>query len=286
MIIGFCGRLRSGKSELSKVCQKHGYQPLSFAIPLKELCADILDTSIDKLNRAKNENIPIEITINDDICTIIAQETNIPINIVNELANGKYIHTVRDLLQFVGTDIIRTYNKDWHVNRLKEMINNETNYVFDDVRFQNEKKMIEELGGHTWFVVRPTLENISNHESENSIIWQHCYNKVIINDSSLNNILFKWDLFMENYEESCRLRDEEFKAILENKRDWKSNPLSKLDLIFLPKHLFTYVPKEYNKNDIEKITMNEDKSIFIKYKDETIEMVENPLEIEDIKQLL
>ena len=41
MIIGFCGRLRSGKSELSKVCQKHGYQPLSFAIPLKELCADI-----------------------------------------------------------------------------------------------------------------------------------------------------------------------------------------------------------------------------------------------------
>jgi hypothetical protein len=62
--------------------------------------------------------------------------------------------------------------------------------------------------------------------------------------------------------------------------------LSKLDLISLPKHLFTYVPKEYNKNDIEKITMNEDKSIFIKYKDETIEMVENPLEIEDVKQLL
>ena len=63
MVIGFAGRMRSGKTELAKICEANGYQKLYFALPLKQLCADILDISIDELNRAKNEGIPIQITI-------------------------------------------------------------------------------------------------------------------------------------------------------------------------------------------------------------------------------
>jgi hypothetical protein len=54
----------------------------------------------------------------------------------------------------------------------------------------------------------------------------------------------------------------------------------------LSKALFSYVPKIIDEDKIENITMNEDKSVFIKYKDETIEMVDNPLNIEDLKILL
>lgn len=286
MIIGFCGRCRSGKTVLSEVCMKYGYQRLSFAMPLKQLCADILDVSIDKLNQAKNERIPIQLTINEDICKILSEETDIPLETTKELCNGKYIESVRDMLQFIGTDYIRKHNKDWHVNKIKEMINGNTNYVFDDVRFPNEKKMIENLGGDCWFVTRTTLDDISNHESETSITWKDCFNKIIINNTTLNEMLFKWEIFMDNYTRSCTIRDEEFNRILENGLENIIDSLSVLSVLMLPKYLFTYVPKEINKNDIDSISMNEDKSVFVKYKDGTIEMIDHPLVIEDLKIFL
>ena len=55
MVIGFCGRLQSGKSELAKICEQYGYEKLYFALPLKQLCADILDITVDGLNKAKVE---------------------------------------------------------------------------------------------------------------------------------------------------------------------------------------------------------------------------------------
>lgn len=286
MIIAFAGRCRAGKSVLADVCVKYGYEKLYFALPLKQLCADILDISIDELNKAKNEKIPIQLTINEDICKILSEETNIPLEITTKQCNGKYIETVRDMLQFIGTDYIRKYNTDWHVNKIREIIKENTNYVIDDVRFPNEKKMIEELGGDCWFVTRTTLDNISNHESETSITWKDCFNKVIINDSTLHEMLFKWEIFMDNYTRSCAIRDEEFNRILENGSSNEIASLSVLSMLMLSKALFSYVPKIFEKDNIENITMNEDKSVFIKYKDGTIEMVDNPLNIEELKILL
>lgn len=285
-IISFAGRCRAGKSELAKICEKYGYQKLYFALPLKQLCADILDISIDELNRAKNENIPIQITIHEDVCEILSEETNIPLDVTKELCNGKYIETVRDMLQFIGTDYIRKYNKDWHVNKIKEMIDENTNYVIDDVRFPNEKKMITSLGGDCWFVTRTTLENISNHESETSITWKDCWNKVIINNSTLQEMLFKWEIFVGDYARSCAIREEEFNKILENGYKNEIDKLSVLSVLMISKSLFEYVPKNIDKDKVENIKMNEDKSVFIKYKDNSIEMIENPLQIEDIKTLI
>ena len=283
MVIGFAGRCRSGKTILSEVCEKYGYQRLSFAIPLKQLCADILDISIDELNRAKNENIPIEITIGKNVCEILSEETNIPIETTTEICDGKYLHTVRDMLQFIGTDYIRKYNSDWHVNKIREMIEDNVNYVIDDVRFPNEKRMIEQLGGDCWFVTRTTLDNVSNHESETSITWKDCMNKVIVNNSTLNELLFKWEIFMDNYTRSCAIRDEEFNKILENGLNEGIASLSVLSVLMLSPSLFDYCPKDIDKNSVDSITMNEDKSVFIKYIDGSIEMVDHPLIIEDLK---
>ena len=241
VVIGFAGRMRSGKTELAKICEANGYQKLYFALPLKQLCADILDISIDELNRAKNEGIPIQITIGEDVCQILSEETDIPLETTKELCNGKYIETVRDMLQFIGTDYIRKYNKDWHVNKVREMIDENTNYVIDDVRFPNEKKMIEDLGGDCWFVTRTTLENVSNHESETSITWKDCFNKVIINDSTLHEMLFKWEIFMDNYTRSCAIRDEEFNRILENGSANEIASLSVLSMLMLSNFLILLI---------------------------------------------
>ena len=176
MIIGFAGRMRSGKTELAKVCEELGYRKLYFALPLKQLCADLLDISIDGLNEAKNNNTDISLFLGDDICTILSEETEIPLEDVRSTCYGKTMNNVRQMLQFIGTDLIRKHNTDWHVNRVRQMIEDGYDYVIDDVRFPNEKKMIEDLGGTCWFVIRTTFDNISNHVSETSITWHHCWN--------------------------------------------------------------------------------------------------------------
>ena len=110
MIIGFCGRMRSGKTELAKICERYGYQKLYFALPLKQLCASLIDVSVEELNRLKNDNVEISLQLGDDICTILSEETEIPLEEVKKVCYGKTMHTVREMLQFIGTDLIRKYN--------------------------------------------------------------------------------------------------------------------------------------------------------------------------------
>ena len=161
--------MASGKSELAKICEGFGYKKLYFALPLKQLCAEILDTSIDELNKFKRDSTPINLTINEDICKILNESTDIPIETIRQQCLGYTIKNVRHMLQYIGTDLIRRYNTDWHVNKVKGMFQEGENYVIDDVRFPNEKRMIESLGGHCWFITRPKINNISNHESETSL---------------------------------------------------------------------------------------------------------------------
>ena len=285
MIIGFAGRMRSGKTELAKVCMEHGYHKLYFALPLKQLCADLMEKSIDELNTLKNNNSTFEFNLHIDRCRKLATDTGIPFDIVWEICEGKTIHTVREMLQFIGTDLIRKYNTDWHVNKIREMINPEFDYVIDDVRFPNEKKMIEELGGDCWFVTRTTLDNISNHVSETSITLNDCWNRIIINDKTLHYILFKWDTFVSDYEKSCSIRDKEFDRILETSDESGLGDMTTLDMLLIHKDLFSYYPKEIDKENVNEIKMNEDKSVVITYKDDSREFITNKLIIEDLKLL-
>ena len=286
MVIGLAGRMRSGKTELAKICENFGYERLYFALPLKRLCADLLDISIEELNKAKAEKYDIGVTIGKDMCEILADETGIPIDIVTKTCEGVVIKDVRHMLQFIGTDLIRKYNTNWHVDRIREIIDKNKNYVLDDVRFPNEKALIEELGGDCWFVTRTTLDNISNHESETSITWNDCWNKIIVNDSTLPILQFKWETFMDNYIQSCAIRDKEFDRILEDGSENTITPLSVYDVLFLSKCFFTYTHKDIEKDKVAKISMNEDKTVFITYKDGSMEVIDNALQIEDLKILL
>lgn len=290
MILGFCGRMRSGKTELAKVCEEFGYKRLYFALPLKQLCADILDISIDGLNEAKNNNTDIGLFIGDDICTILSEETDIPLESVRETCYGKTLNNVREMLQFIGTDLIRKYNTDWHVNRVRQMIDTNYDYVLDDVRFPNEKKMIEDLGGTCWFVTRSTFDNVSNHESEISITWHNCWNKVIVNDGTLHYLLFRWKTFMANYTQSCAIRDKEFNRILEyglaDEVKKSDSDISAFDMLLLPMCIFDYSPNDIIKDDVREIKMLESGDAQILYNNGTMEIVTNKLNIEDLKMFL
>ena len=62
--------------------------------------------------------------------------------------------------------------------------------AIDDVRFPNEKEAILSRSGEVFFIVRPSLSDISNHSSETALKWQDFDDKhVIINDVPSKELL-------------------------------------------------------------------------------------------------
>lgn len=290
-IIAFCGRKESGKTELAKICEMFGYEKMSFATPLKKLIADLLSISIDEVNKLKNANN--RYTFDNLDYTFLSDETNIPTNVFREKMNGKVFNNTRQLLQFIGTDIIRQYNNEWHVNKLREMIDVEKNYVFDDVRFPNEREMIEDMNGTCWFVVRPRIDNVSNHESENTLKWQD-FENIIINNNTLEYLKLNWTMFMENgHMNSLVKRRELMFNIYGNKKNIETVketkiPFSMKDGLFINEYEFTYMADflEFDKNKINKIE-EKDGYVTVEMKDNNVTtIVVNPLMIEDLKKYI
>lgn len=268
-VIGFAGRIGSGKSELASICVSKGYKRLYFALPLKQLTADLIGVGLDEINGLKN--VIKDYSFGDREYGLIADRTSIPFEKVKSVLSAYKLTTVRQILQVIGTDLIREYNIDWHVNELRKMVSDDGNYVFDDVRFPNELAMIREIGGICWFVVRPKLDNVSNHISETAIRQQDCGNFIIVNDGGLDKFMRNWERFMEDYDKSVEKR----KELLE--RGEASDELE------ISAHMLSYKECEFDGEFIREIIMHASDNVEIVYDNDVRVTVTNPLNIEDLK---
>ena len=286
-LIGLAGRKESGKSELASICNKYGYETLSFATPLKTLIANLLGITIADVNKLKNANNTYVLQSMDLI--FLSKETDIPIEIIKEKCGDKSFKNTRELMQFIGTDLIREYCSDWHINKVREIIetNGDKNFVIDDVRFPNERELIESLGGTLWFVVRPKLDNVSNHISETALKWQE-FDNIIVNNKSLEYLKYNWDLFFEHdYDKSLESRLSILYKLYgdtENIYNFtkSTNDFTILNALFISKYEFSYNARYRNNEHVKKVEQIED-FVNVYLDDDTIEIVSNPLIIEDLK---
>lgn len=275
-IIGIAGRKESGKTMLSEVCAKNGYHIVYFATPLKKLTADLIGVRYDDIDRLKT--VESTYTISESDIDFLSSETGIPKWHLDEKIKGKTFRTVREILQYLGTDVIRKYDNDWHVKKTKEYI---LECGFDkicvgDVRFPNEKLMIEEMGGNVWFITRPSLTNVSNHSSETSIRWNDCKD-VIVNNGEKKGLISRWEAFIEDYDKK-----------LAEKREIETNGGSGKKMMEL------FVTTEYEKsfnwsvfnNLIVEIVEQDDFTVTVKFSNGKIYDITNPLEREELKLYL
>lgn len=189
-IIAFAGRKRSGKGMLAQGMKE--YSPnvvvVTVADNLKFLCCELLNTTYDKLNKMKDDGTTFEVKVDGSWVSIINRETNINDEIICKEIGGRVFTNVREILQVVGTDLIRKYVPDWHIDKTIERIKSygeDKIIVVDDVRFPNEKCKIEEIGGDVFFVMRPNCWDVSNHPSEIALKYtDFCNNRIIINEYS------------------------------------------------------------------------------------------------------
>ena len=172
MLIGFSGKKGSGKSFFADYLVNNKlFIKLSFASPLKEITKILFNLSDEDVKD------PIK----------------------KELINPKFNASPRELMQWLGTDIMREeFNKKFNYSgsiwidsikdKVKTLLDNNKDVVIDDVRFQNEVDMIHSLGGIV-INLRNDLDNTLNnststHSSENQKL---TFNYEIVNDKSYSN---------------------------------------------------------------------------------------------------
>ena len=187
-IIAFAGRKRSGKGMLAKGIQE--YYPNSVIVTiadnLKYLCCELLNVSYDKLNKMKDDGTIFRENVDGRWISIIHKETEISDDVICTEIGEKTFTTVREMLQVIGTDLIRKYVPNWHIDKTIERIKSideDKIVIVDDVRFPNEKSEIEKIGGEVFFVIRPNCFDVSNHPSETALCYREFSSKnIIIND--------------------------------------------------------------------------------------------------------
>ena len=172
MLIGFSGKKGSGKSYFADYLVNNKlFIKLSFASPLKEITKILFNLSDEDVKD------PIK----------------------KELINPKFNASPRELMQWLGTDIMREeFNKKFNYSgsiwidsvkdKVKTLLDNNKDVVIDDVRFQNEVDMIHSLGGIV-INLRNDLDNTltnstSTHSSENQKL---TFNYEFVNDKSYSN---------------------------------------------------------------------------------------------------
>lgn len=188
MVIGFSGRKRSGKTTLAKMLQtEENAIIITIADYLKHLCCDLMNITYEELNTKKDNGYTFDIVPDKRWFNIIDKHTNIGIDNIKKELENVHITTIRQLLQLIGTDVIRKYKENWHVQKMIEDIKSYSKdklIVVDDVRFPNEREAILNLSGDVFFIIRPNVSEVSNHSSETALKWQNFDNRhIIINDN-------------------------------------------------------------------------------------------------------
>jgi len=199
MIVGLAGRSQAGKDTAAKILLQRGFTKHSFAQPIKQIVANFLGIDVNDIEKAKDKRFPVPLIINmsaslnliDEIKKVIDMPPK-KVNLIDQYLDGKMFDTIRELLQYLGTDIGRDLIDenmwvDLAIKTRPELT------IFTDVRFPNEIHIIRKAGGKILYIDRPQISLQDNlHASESAIRADMC-DRTISNKGTIeelhNNIL-------------------------------------------------------------------------------------------------
>lgn len=162
MIIGLIGKKGSGKDTAARMLQQSlmdfgiKLEKKQMAFNLKNACSLLTNKNLNEFedNDLKDNKYSKPLILNyDDILSFLGHFGADPersANIYEFLKDINFsyqINSNRELLQFLGTEIVRDMlGKNSHVNSaIKSIQNNNSNYIFTDLRFENEVLSLLEL---------------------------------------------------------------------------------------------------------------------------------------------
>ena len=189
-IIGLSGEALVGKDSFAAPLIERGWVRVSFAENLKNLCKkafNLTDAQVDtQPGKAELLNPPISFGVEEAIKVIcfMAKTHRMGELDLDQFRTPKILHTPREVLQYVGTDVCRKFISDYHVDVVRQKIQQmpDKNIIITDARFANERDMLKrEYDAILIRIKRPgyTPDVPTGHASETSLGADSEYSRVI-----------------------------------------------------------------------------------------------------------
>ena len=162
--IGITGGKGHGKDTFARIfrCFDSEYQVVSFAEPLKQIVSRVFAIDRNLMNELEDkERLFVEAIYIDDYLYGLRNETGLDI-----IAHDMWATSIRELLQFVGTDYVRSIDPDYWVRRASNEFP-EGKKLIPDIRFPNELQYSNGYIVKTICLDKPT--STDTHASETSI---------------------------------------------------------------------------------------------------------------------
>ncbi|MFZ4411454.1 MAG: hypothetical protein ACOYOV_00125 [Bacteroidales bacterium] len=184
MLVVISGKARAGKDSVFNILAKcGGFKRIAFADPLKNMCSTVFNIPIEFFYDDDKKDTPFDIPVSYiDFHSALqfAVGADLPLQDIEFVSP-------RDLLQKVGTDIVRKHVADdfWIKLLVKELQNTDGNIAITDARFQNERDALKAIGGILMLVKKPNTGGGDSHITENDIGDESAYALVINNNGTL-----------------------------------------------------------------------------------------------------
>jgi Txe/YoeB family toxin of Txe-Axe toxin-antitoxin module len=201
MLVAFSGVKFSGKDTAAEgLIRTHKFKRIGLADKLKNICSVVFEVDREDMDdpTLKEAKFRQQILLTNAHIKHLLEIVNetFPFDIITkyetltELFNGTSISSIRELLQFVGTDICRNHIKDdiWLAYIHDLVKNTDGNIVITDARFRNEREYLKDIGAVLILIKRPGLETKSTHISENDLGEESDYDVVVKNNSSITSL--------------------------------------------------------------------------------------------------
>jgi len=210
-LVGFCGKLGDGKSyianQLTNLLVTNGVSVyrIAFASYIKDIVNQIWNLRKDDYSKFYFDSVKFTKFISElksrfPSKTDIINEATIDLIELTKLHLTKKEPITRRLYQYIGTDLLRNLDPDFHVKKLKEKVTTFSTcslildgiVIIDDVRFENEARFVRDNGILCKVVkesgINENIELVNNHVSENINLdeyVQFTVENVIKNDTAI-----------------------------------------------------------------------------------------------------
>lgn len=195
-VVALTGRKGSGKDTFCQFLSSHlsgeyTITYLKFAGLLKQACSKASGLSLEYFEDVvlKEQELPKVIKLAKEGYNIVMREFGLPEDGTND--NFMVFHTPRQMLQVVGTDILRRKQPDIHVKKTLKQIPKNGITIITDLRFVNEFNALEKLLEYHEFIPvfidRRTDDN-DEHRSERELLKLKDKCVIINNNGTFNDL--------------------------------------------------------------------------------------------------
>jgi hypothetical protein len=197
-LLAFDGLAGTGKDAIADgLVRSHGFVKVPFALVMKDVFSRVFNLPVYYFNVRALKDAPFTQPIlltTGHLCQLAEEfiargiEVNTTQIAAAGICVGKTLSSPREIMQYVGTDVVRVHMDNLMWVKLWDMEQRKYDRVIaPDARFPDEREYVRKLRGKVLLVKRQGV-TAQGHVSENSKWSDDMYDAVITNDVSLQTI--------------------------------------------------------------------------------------------------